>query len=143
MALERLVNQASAKGMDEQQASYLCRLGSVLICGNIERCVEILITQRMKRGTPPQVASFLQAYFKRGTNYDCEEICQLLFKFDATWGHTLQRALTDSVKESISSCYSVRNSVAHGGGNSLGPRSLKQYFDASFELIAALEQALH
>jgi hypothetical protein len=142
-ALERLIKQAEAKGLDEQQASNLCRLGSVLICGNIERCVEILITQRLMRAAAPQVAGFLKSYFKRGTNYDCAEICELLFRFDKSWGHGLEGAIAAETRESISSCYAVRNSVAHGGQSSLGPRSLRQYFEASFTLIAELEKAIH
>lgn len=141
IALEKVVNRACAKNLDEEQASYLCKLGSVLICGNLERCVEIVVTSRLSR-SPPQVASFLKSYFKKGTNYDCEAICNLLFKFDTEWGRRLETSLTDSVKSSISSCYAVRNSVAHGGGQSLGPTILRQYFDASFVLVAELEKSV-
>lgn len=142
VALEKLVNAANAKGLDEQQASYLCRLGSVLVCGNLERCIEILVTRRFEN-SQPQVGSFLKSYFKRGTNYDCQELCELLYRFDPQWGRKLESGITGSIKESISSCYSVRNSVAHGGGNSLGPKILKQYFSASFDLVALLEEAMH
>jgi hypothetical protein len=44
-----------------------------------------------------------------------------------------------AVKEGISPCYAVRNSVAHGGGQSLGPRRLLQYYDTSFMLVAQPE----
>jgi DNA-binding transcriptional LysR family regulator len=141
-ALEKLVNQANQKGLDEEQASHLSKLGSVLVCGNIERCVEILVTSRFASNSPRQVASFMQAYFKRGTNYDCDAISQLLHRFDGDWGRKFEQALKQETRTSVSSCYAVRNSVAHGGGMSLGPRSLKQYFLASFDLIAELEKAL-
>lgn len=141
IALEKVVNRACAKDTDEEEASYLCKLGCVLICGNLERCVEIILTSRFAKA-PKQVSGFLKSYFKRGTNYDCEAICSLLYKFDSEWGSRLELALRDEIKSSISSCYAVRNSVAHGGGQSLGPRSLKQYFDASFSLVAELEKSV-
>jgi hypothetical protein len=143
-ALEKLVVAASGKGIDEEIAAYLCKLGSVLICGNLERSIEILLTARVGSRSVPQVGVFLKSYFKRGTNYDCEQIGQLLYRFDNEWARRFEEyiAANADIKESISSCYAVRNSVAHGGGQSLGPRNLKQYFDASFLLIVWLEHFL-
>lgn len=142
-ALEKLVAKANQKGLDEEHASYLSKLGCVLVCGNIERCVETLIVSRLSRSSPRQVSAFMQSYFKRGTNYDCEAICHLLYRFDGDWGRLMEASITQEIKDSITSCYAIRNSVAHGGGGSLGPRTLKQYFYASFELVAALDKAIH
>lgn len=140
--LERLVLKANDKGLDEEQASYLSRLGSVLVCGNIERCVETLIVNRVSKHSSVQTSSFLKSYFKRGTNYDCEAIVQLLHKFDNNWGKAFDCSISQEVRESVASCYAVRNSIAHGGGSSLGPRILKQYYEASFTMIAELERSL-
>lgn len=142
--LDKLIVAASDKNLDAQLASYLCRLGAVLICGNIERCVEIVISDRLNSRSPPQVAGFLKSYFKRGTNYDCEEIKALLFRFDSDWGRAFESyvANNDQVRESISSCYAVRNPIAHGASQSLGPSALKQYFNASFDLVANLEHVV-
>jgi hypothetical protein len=140
--LERLIAAATDKNLDELLASYLCRLGSVLICGNLERCVELVLLTRFANRAPPQINTFIKAYFRRGTNYDCDQICQLLYRFDAAWGRPFEVYLEqkEHIKESISSCYAIRNSIAHGGGQNIGPSSLRQYYDASFELIASLEQ---
>ncbi len=137
-AVEKVVNAACAKGLDAEIASYHCKLGCVLICGAIERSVEILISERLASRSPPQVAEFLKAYFKRGANYDCEEISQLLFKFDTAWGKKFELFLIsdERIKSGVSSCYATRNSIAHGGGQSLEPRALREYFDAEFALIA-------
>lgn len=115
-----------------------------MVCGNLERCVEILIRDRIGSRSVPQVSTFLAAYFKRGTNYDCDEIKDLLFRFDNNWGHLFEAYVkaNDFIKTSIASAYSVRNSVAHGGGGSLGPAVLKQYYDASFTLVAELDSLL-
>jgi RiboL-PSP-HEPN len=144
VALEKLIVAAGAKGLEEQHAAYLCKLGSVLVCGNLERCIEILLTEHIGPRSAPQVRPFLRAYFKRGTNYDCDQICQLLYKFDSVWGRAFEvyLAANDRISDSISSCYAVRNSVAHGGGGGLGPKVLKQYFDDSFSLIVELENMI-
>ncbi|HWK94980.1 MAG TPA: HEPN domain-containing protein [Pseudolabrys sp.] len=140
--LEKLVLSASTKGLDEKMASYLCKLGSVLICGNLERCVEHIVIEKVGGSSQPRVSLFLKGYFKAGRNYDCENIQQLMYKFDSDWGRQFEQFIADNerVREGIDSCYSVRNSIAHGGGQSLGPNALKQYFDASFTLVAELER---
>ena len=139
--LEELVKRAADRNLDELTASYFCRLGSVLICGNIERCFEIIVLNWARRKCPEQVGNFFRRYFNRGTNYDCEEIKNFLYRLDKAWGERFEAFVADhdEVSTSISSCYAVRNSVAHGGGGSLGPKSLRQYFDASFSLIAELD----
>lgn len=144
ISLSKLIGAAQQKGLDEQTASYFCKLGSVLVCGNLERCIELLISERVASKAPPQVLSFLKAYFKRGANYDCDQISHLLHRFDGKWGRDFDDYIEKNgpVKEGISSCYAVRNSVAHGGGQSLGPRALLQYYDASFTLVAQLDSIL-
>jgi hypothetical protein len=68
----------------------------------------------------------------------------LLYRFDLEWGHAFRDfvAKNDRIKNAITSCYAVRNSIAHGGGQSLGPAALRQYFDDAFNLIVHLEQTL-
>lgn len=141
--LDKLVTTAQTKGLDERTAAYLCKLGSVLICGNIEKCVEHLFLEKVG-STNPRIAQFLKSHFRSGRNYDCENIQQLMFRFDSEWGEAFGKFIESNglVKEGISGCYSVRNSVAHGGGQNLGPSQLKQYYDASFTLIAELEKMI-
>ena len=142
--LRALIDAAADRNLDAQVASYICRLGSVQICGNLERCVELIIVARLAGRTSRQVGNFLRRYFERGTNYDCERICQLLYRFDSAWGNAFEDFIkaNDHLKESISSCYAVRNSVAHGGAHSLGPWILRQYYDASYEVAVKLEDVV-
>ena len=71
--------------LDAEVAAYYCKLACVMVCGAIERSVEILITDRVGSRSAPQVQSFLKAFFQRGTNYDCDQIIALLYRFDADW----------------------------------------------------------
>lgn len=142
--LEELVVAAADKNLDGRMAAYICRLGSIQICGNLERCFELVLIARLADRSSKQIGSFLRRYFQRGINYDCERICQLLYRFDPNWGHTFEDfvATNDHLKESVSSCYAVRNSVAHGGSQSIGPRILRQYYDASLAVVLKLEDTV-
>lgn len=142
--LEKLVVAVQARGLDEQTASYLCKLGSVLVCGTLEKCVEHLFIEKIGGESQPRVTNFLRGHFRLGRNYDCDNILQLLFRFDPDWGRQFETFVSESgrVKEGVSSCYAVRNSVAHGGGQSLGPKALKEFYDAALTLIAELEKII-
>lgn len=136
--------QAAKNQSDPQTASYLCRLACVQICGNLERCIELLIRERFEKRTPPQIDEFLSRYFKRGTNFDCEEICALLNRFDREWGRTIGDFIENNqqVRESINGCYGLRNAIAHGGAPGLGYAMLQQYFDVSQRMVAKIEAAI-
>ncbi len=87
--------------------------------------------------------SFIKSYFQRGTNYDCEAIRQLLMRFDTEWGRRFELEIGKraSLGEGVSSCYSVRNSVAHGGAGSLGSARLKELAENCVKVIDLIEQA--
>jgi RiboL-PSP-HEPN len=142
--VEKLVLASQVRNLDPEVAACYCKLACIMVCGAIERSVESLITDRVGNRSVPQVKSFLKAFFQRGTNYDCEQIMSLLYRFDTDWGHTFREFVekNERIKTAVSSCYAVRNSIAHGGGQSLGPAALRQYFDDAFNLIVQLEQTL-
>jgi hypothetical protein len=86
--------------------------------------------------------NFIKSYFQRGTNYDCEAIKQLLMRFDSEWGRRFEVEIEKraSLSEGVSSCYAVRNSVAHGGGGSLGGTRLRELSDTCVAVIQIIEQ---
>jgi RiboL-PSP-HEPN len=142
--LEKLIVAVQARALDEQMASYLCKLGSVLVCGTLEKCVEHLFIEKIGAKSQSRVTNFIKSHFRRGRNYDCDNILQLLFRFDSDWGRKFERFVAENgrIKEGVSSCYAIRNSVAHGGGQSLGPKALKEFYDATFTLVAELEKII-
>lgn len=144
-ALEKLVLAAKAlSSSDPQSAPYLCQLASIQICGNIERCVELLILERFDKKVPHQIPEFLKRHFLRGTNYDCDAIHDLLCRFDGAWGKKFDTFVqaNSSIRIQISACYGIRNVLAHGGGQGLGYKQVQDYFDASKRLVAELELAI-
>jgi hypothetical protein len=140
-ALQDFVTKSNNQKIDPEIAAYLFKLGAVIACGTIERCLEIIILDHLDKRAHPRVVSFLRTYFKRGTNYDCEEIEQLLGRFDTAWADAFKKFVLQNagIKEAVSSCYSVRNSVAHGGAQTMGGKTLRKYSEKIILLIEAIE----
>lgn len=71
LAIQSFIDQSSRSEIGEHIQSYLFRFGSVLICGYIERSVEIIVLHRLSRRAHPRVLSFVKSHFARGRNFDC------------------------------------------------------------------------
>jgi hypothetical protein len=141
--LTKFIELAKDNSLTDETKAYLVRLGTVLICGHVERAIEIIVTTRLTKRAHPRVLSFIQSHFKRGRNMDCDAIAQLLNRFDPKWYRDFINFVEKNadVKEGISSCYSVRNSVAHGGNGSLGISRLVELLELSTKLIAGIIKA--
>ena len=118
--LESQIDRACCSDHEEMGAD-LRRFGTVLICGFVERSVEVIILERLRDRAHPKVVNFVKSHFKKGTNYNCEAICQLLERFEPDWRRKFKDFMENNEKEvdSLSSIYSVRNSVAHGGNHGI------------------------
>jgi hypothetical protein len=141
--LDKFFERAKAKTLDDEIRSDLARHGAVLVCGFIERSVEVIILERLSNKAHPRVLNFLKSHFKRGTNYDCEPIFQLLERFDTRWSQRFRKFLTEnpSLAEQITSAYSLRNSIAHGGDANRGIAGVIELYDAAKKLVDGLIQA--
>lgn len=141
--LETYINHVCQRGVDELTQSHLIKFGAVLVCGYIERSVEVIILERLDRRAQPRVIQFVKSHFKKGTNYDCSAIESLLQRFDEGWYNNFHSFVEKNpdIKEIISSCYSVRNSIAHGGSANIGQQRLRELFSAGKTLVDALVES--
>jgi len=137
-ALEQQIDLARA-AKDDEVSSSLRRFGTVLICGFVERSVEVVLLERLRDRAHPRVLNFVKSHFKRGTNYNCENICQLLDRFDPDWGREFESFMKNNEKEvdALASTYSVRNSVAHGGSGGISVSALRDRLDDARKVIDA------
>lgn len=142
-AVAAFISRCSDKDLPPELQSELCRFGTVLICGNVERSLEIIVLERLSKKAHPRILEFIKSHFKRGTNYDCSAIAQLLNRFDTDWYRSFEAfvAANGDVKEGISSCYALRNATAHGGTGNIGARRLTELFDLSKQLISGIVAA--
>jgi len=138
--LDKFFARAVNSSLPEETQSDLARHGTVLVCGFIERSVELVIMDKIKNRAQPRVLNFVRRHFQRGTNYDCETITQLLERFDLDWARRFRDFLgsRDDLVQSISSAYSLRNSIAHGATANPGVRRVTQLYGDAKTVIDGL-----
>ena len=132
--------ELACNASDEEMAANLRRFGTVLICGFVERSIEVILLERLKPRAHPRVLNFVKSHFKRGTNYNCGAICDLFERFEPEWKNKFKSFMDNNEKEvdSLSSTYSVRNSVAHGGSASITAITLRERRDDVKKIVDAL-----
>lgn len=135
--------ELACNASDDEVATDLRKFGTVLICGFVERSIEVILLERLRPLAQPRVLSFVKSHFKRGTNYNCETICQLLERFEPEWKNKFQDFMDKNEKEvdGLTSTYSVRNSVAHGGSGSINGNTLRERRDDAKRIVDALVKA--
>lgn len=141
--LDAYFTRAADSSISEEVQSDLAKHGIVLICGFVERSVETIIMEKMAQRAHPRVQNFIRAYFKIGTNYNCEAIAQLLERFDLEWCKKFRIFLEthEDLIEALRSAYELRNSIAHGGTGNRGLRGVQNLYSSSKEVVEAMETA--
>lgn len=128
---------------DDELQSDLAKLGAVLACGYVERCVEVVVLERLAPRAHDRVLNFVKTHFKKGTNYDCEAIAQLLERFDGGWASSFRVLLlaNDEWVSSLNSLYYLRNSIAHGGDQNRGLIGVEELYKQCKLIMAALVES--
>jgi cellulose biosynthesis protein BcsQ len=141
--LDAFFDRAKRQVEADEIISDLAKLGAVLACGYVERCVEVIVLERLSNKAHDRVLNFIRSFFKRGVNYDCEAICQLLIRFDPQWESEFRKLLNnnDQWTSSLSSLYALRNSIAHGGDQNSGLSGVKSHYEDCKHIIQALIKA--
>jgi hypothetical protein len=141
-ALDGFFDRAK-KVEDDEIKSDLAKLGAVLSCGFVERSVELVVMGKLDRRANDRIRSFVRSHFKRGTNYDCTAICSLLERFDPKWSKKMKKWTEDNPGpvESLVSVYGLRNSIAHGGGQTSSLIRITNYADDCKLVVDAMIQA--
>ena len=140
--LEAYFLRASDKNVGEEVQADLARFGAVLICGYVEQCVADVILARLTPLAQRQGLNFVKSHFRRGKNYDCIAITELLERFDAGWAKDFRVFCEENPRhvEAINSAYALRNSIAHGGDANRGMRGVQELYESALVVVTALEK---
>lgn len=136
-AVARFIGDASAGTVPDAVKAHLYKFGTVLVCGYIERAMEIIIMERLSYRAQPRILSFIQSLFKRGRNMDTKGIGELLRRFDNEWYRAFDRLIQadSSTHDGVSSCYDIRNTIAHGGTATVSLNRLNELLAAAKQLV--------
>lgn len=139
--LDAYFEMATGQDLPDEMQKHLSKLAAVLVCGFVERSVEIIVLDRLVSRAHPKVLNFVKSHFKRGTNYDCEAIHQLLARFDPGWQTNFKIFMNDNdqIVASLTSVYGIRNSVAHGGDMNRSISGIKTIFEDCKTLVAQIQ----
>lgn len=135
--LEAAIAEIEALECPDKIRAYLCKFLVILMCGYIERSIEVIILERLSSRAQKRVLNFVKSYFRRGQNLKCAAIFELLERFDVNWARSFRQTmdLSGNTAEKIDSLYGIRNSIAHGGSHSLGISALKSYKEDVVKLV--------
>lgn len=136
-AVVRFIGEASAGAVPEDVQAHLYRFGTVLICGYIERSIEIIIMERLSYRAHARILTFVRSHFKRGRNMDPKGVGELLVRFDVDWYREFERlAKADEVMSAgVYSCYDMRNTIAHGGTANIALKRLNELLAAAKQMV--------
>jgi hypothetical protein len=140
--LDSYFSRASDKNVGEEVQADLARFGAVLICGYVEQCVADVILARLSPRAQPRVLNFVKSHLRRGTNYDCGAIAELLERFETGWAKDLREFCEENARhvEAINSAYALRNSIAHGGDANRGMKGVLELYESALAVVDALEK---
>lgn len=139
-AVVRYIAEASAPGVSPDIQAHLCRFGTVLVCGYVERAVEIIVIERLTSRAQTRVLNFIRSNFKRGRNLDASAVAELLNRFDPGWYRKFDTFINANsrVRDGVSSCYGLRNTIAHGGTASVTAMRLNELLQAAKDMVDAI-----
>ena len=142
LSLEERI-EAACNAQDEHISEALRKFGTVLICGFVERSVEVVILERLRSRAHPRILKFVKSHFQRGTNFNCNAIENLLDRFESNWKQAFATFVGEHEKEAegLRSTYSVRNSVAHGGNANVSARALRDWCTDSKTIVDGMIEA--
>lgn len=138
--LDAFFQRADDKTLNEELLADLSRFGAVLVCGYVEKCVEVIVLQRLDRRAHPRVLSFVKSHFRKGTNYNCRAITELLDRFDGAWSASFRQfcVANEQHADKLDSAYALRNQVAHGGDANRGLKGVNELYESAKIIIEAL-----
>lgn len=135
-------------GNTNNAVPYLTKYAIVKVCGTLEQCFKIIISDFSCSGQSNQVKKFVDISFRESSiNPNLENIHSSLKKFDEQWNDNFKSHLnTDPdvsrIKASIKSLNNARNEFAHGGNPMLTFSDISAYFIDARKIIEYIDQSL-
>lgn len=79
---------------------------------------------------------------EKGTNLNDKKMAEFLRSFSSDWADYYESNVTDEMKSSLGSVYSLRNRIAHGGNESLSLLVLKKHYSNIEQLLDIVDKSI-
>lgn len=136
--LQHEINSIFQSDIDDKYKSICYRYYCIRISGEIDRCIEIILSEYAKSRSTSQIASFVRSQFKKSTNYDSEKVVKVFGNFSEGWKNDVDSFLTDKNREILNSLISSRNLLAHGNVVGISENTIRSHLRVARELIDTL-----
>jgi len=146
--LQRIDLIIQALGSTNNAVPYLTKYAIIKVCGTLEQCFKIIISDFSCLGQSTQVKKFIDISFRESSiNPNLDNIHKSLKKFDEQWNENFKNLLNvdpdvNRIRSSITSLNNARNEFAHGGNPTLTFTDLNSYFTDTKKIIEFIDQSL-
>ena len=146
--LQRIDLIIQALGSTNNAVPYLTKYAIIKVCGTLEQCFKIIISDFSCSGQSNQVKKFVDISFRESSiNPNLDNIHKSLKKFDEQWNDNFKSLLNADVdviriRSSIKSLNNARNEFAHGGNPTLTFTDVNSYFTDAKKIIDFIDQSL-
>jgi hypothetical protein len=118
---------------------YMC----VLVAGFLENSIQELYGDRVKRTASSDVQSFVVRSLDRIQNPNAQRFHEVAGAFNTQWGADLDLYLDQDAgrrRNALNSIMSNRHLIAHGGNSAISVGRVREYLDASLEVLDFIEE---
>lgn len=131
----------------ENQEPEIQAMMARYLCVRVTGYVEVFVKERIQsfvedRKSHKVIISYIQADIKNKTNLNNQKMVELLKSFSSDWADYYERNVTEAMKSSLGSVYTLRNNIAHGGNDSLSLNLLKKHFANIESLLKIIDESI-
>lgn len=125
--------------LQAKMAKFLC----IRVGGYVEVFIKERITKFVEdRKSHKIIKSYIQAAVKNITNLNDKKMAEFLRSFSSDWADYYESNVTDEMRSSLGSVYSLRNNIAHGGNDSLSLLVLKKHYSNIEQLLEIVDKSI-
>jgi hypothetical protein len=140
--LTHLLSRAKDLQGDFELLGHWGRYMCVLAAGFLENAVKELYGDRARRSASPEVESFVLRTLERVQNPNATRFFEIASSFSAQWGKDLDTMLDDDSsrrRSAVNSIMSNRHLIVHGKNSDISVGRVREYLDASLEILDLIE----
>ncbi len=146
-SLGKLLDKAiSDRDLPTYAQGHMGRYACVIAAGFLENALAETLCAYVAVRAQPAVAAFSNATLRKIQNPKASRFVEIVSRFNKDWGSDLDVYMSDGSerrKSAINSIMANRHLIAHGKNSNVTLRQVKDYFEASVEVIEYIELKIY